>query len=88
MERPRFNLRLTPELEALVIEASRRNGRSKNAEILTALEWRYKPDAALQVAEAMRPLLESLDEKQRATFVELVSAMAGKPAAKGRRSSP
>lgn len=76
MERPRFNLRLTPELEALVIEASRKNRTSKNAEILTALEWRFQPDAALQLAEAMRPLIETLSEEQRASLVRLVTTMA------------
>jgi hypothetical protein len=82
-ERPRFNLRLTPELEALVIESARKGRRSKNAEILTALEWRYRPDAALRLAEAIRPLLDNLTEEQRATFVELVQAMA--EGVKGKR---
>lgn len=68
-----------------MIEASRRNGRSKNAEILTALEWRFQPDhVALQLAEAMRPLIETLDEKQRASLVQLVTAMAAGAAKKGR----
>lgn len=85
MERPRFNLRLTPELDALVIEASRKNRRSKNTEILTALEWRFQPDAALQLAEAMRPLIETLDEQQRSSLVQLVTTMAAGAAGKRRR---
>jgi hypothetical protein len=79
LERPRFNLRLTPELEALVNESARKNRRSKNAEILTALEWRFQPDTAMQLAEAIRPMLDRLSEEQRATFVELVKTMAAEP---------
>lgn len=83
-ERPRFNLRLTPELEALVIKSARKRRHSKNAEILNALEWRYRPDAALLLAEAMRPLLDTLTEEQRATLVELVLALA-RPQGKRKR---
>lgn len=84
-DRPRFNLRLTPELEALVVEQARKNRRSKNAEILKALEWRYRPDAAMRLAEAIRPLLDTLTEEQRATFVELVATMAKGAAGKKRK---
>jgi hypothetical protein len=84
-ERPRFQLRLTPELEALVIESAKKNRRSRNAEILTSLEWRYRPDAAMALAEAIRPLLDTLTAEQRATFVELVGAMAKGAAGKKRK---
>jgi hypothetical protein len=75
-DRPRFNLRLTPDLEALVIQSSRRHGRSKNAEIVSALEWRYGDNPALELAEALKPLLEKLTDEQRAQLVEIVKAMA------------
>lgn len=84
-DRPRFNLRLTPELEALVHQSSRKNGRSKNAEILAALEWRYHRDPALEIAEAMRPLLDSLSEEQRGQLVEIVTDLARGAAKKRRR---
>lgn len=84
-ERPRFQLRLTPELEALVIESAKKKRRSRNAEILDALEWRYRPDAAMHLAEAIRPLMDRLTETQRATFIELVQAMADGAAGKRRR---
>lgn len=84
---PRFNLRLTPELEALVVQSSKKNRRSKNAEILSAIEWRYQPDAALKLAEALRPLLATLSEEQIEMLLEVVNAMAAgikkKPARRG-----
>lgn len=83
-ENPRFNLRLTPELEALVNQASKKNRRSKNGEILTALEWRYRPKRALTIAEAIEPLLDKLSEEQMAQLVDIIRTMAA-PAAKRRR---
>lgn len=85
-DRPRFNLRLTDELEAAVNRSSKEHGRSKNAEILAALEQRYIPDPAADLAEAMRPLLARLTDEQRAALVEIVKAMAaGAPRKPGRK---
>jgi hypothetical protein len=84
-ERPRFQLRLTPELEALVIESAKKKRRSRNAEIVEALEWRFQPDAAMRLAEAIRPMLSTLTEEQQATFVELVQAMAVRTPGKRKR---
>jgi len=83
-ENPRFNLRLTPELEAHMIQSSKKHGRSKNAEILAALEWRYSGNAALVLAEALEPLLENLTDEQRENLVEIIRAMASGKAARKR----
>ena len=75
-ERSRFTLRLTPELEAAVNQSQRKHRRSKNAEILAALDWRYRPDRALDLAQALRPLLDALSEKQMAALLDIVETMA------------
>lgn len=84
-QRPRFNLRLTPELDTLVNRSSRTTGRSKNAVILDALDWRLNaehPDRDL--VDALRPLLENLTDDQRAALVAIVAAMAKGPAQRDR----
>lgn len=76
IDRPRFNLRLTPELERLLAQSTRRTGRSKNAEILRALEWHLRPDPARQLAEAMKPLLDTLSADQLEALTNIVQTMA------------
>lgn len=76
-DRSRFNLRLTEELDQLIHQASRRAGRSKNAIILDALEWRFQPDnAVVELAEALQPLVEVLSDEQRTALLDAVRTMA------------
>jgi hypothetical protein len=75
-DHPRFNLRLTPELDQLVIQSARTNRRSKNAEILAALDWRLKPTPALKIAEAIAPMLEKLSPAQLEQLVDIIRTMA------------
>ncbi|MDC9825649.1 Arc family DNA-binding protein [Devosia sp. ZB163] len=76
-EQPRFNLRLTPELKADLARARKASGRSMNGEILARLSLTFEPDPAAQLAEALRPLLALLDERDRAEVVgHFVSGLA------------
>lgn len=72
-EQPRFNLRLTPDLKADLAHARKASGRSMNGEILARLSLTFQPDAATQLAEALRPLLSSLDETDRDAMVKHIT---------------
>ncbi|TIV63989.1 MAG: Arc family DNA-binding protein [Mesorhizobium sp.] len=72
-EPPSFHLRLPNELKAKLQAAKGRN--SLNQEIVERLERSLDPDAAMQVAAVLRPLLASLDESARTEMARLLSEM-------------
>lgn len=43
-----------------------------NREILSRLERTFEPDAALKLADSIRPILDSLDEGDRQKVVAMV----------------
>ncbi len=71
-DQPSFHVRffagLKERLEAV------RGARSLNREINERLERSFETDAAGDLAQALRPLLDRIEEADRARFVELVSA--------------
>lgn len=72
--------RLKDELQAAVD----RGGKSLNDEIVKRLERSFGPDEALlQLAEILRPFLESLDEADQATLIAAARILA-----KNRRKKP
>lgn len=76
MPRPepyKFNLRLTPEIEAALVRARKISARSMNAEILARLRLSFDPDPAARLTEIFRPLVERLDDDERERFVTSVS---------------
>ncbi|TPL30208.1 Arc family DNA-binding protein [Mesorhizobium sp. B2-4-7] len=84
-ERPRFNLRLTPELKVELTKARRQSGRSMNAEILAQLKLVFEPDPTLQLAQNLRPLFDKLEEADRDTLLEHIAGAVA-ILAKGIRS--
>lgn len=75
MPRPepyKFNLRLTPEIEAALIRARKISARSMNAEILARIRLTFDPDPAARLTEIFRPLIERLDDDERARFIDSV----------------
>lgn len=69
-----FKIRISPDLMAIIDAA--RGTRSKNNQINDWLWSKAKGDHADQLADALRPVLASLSEADRALFVErAVSAM-------------
>lgn len=72
-EQPRFNLRLTPELQAELERAKSESGHSMNREILSRLERTFEPDAALQLADSIRPILDKMSEEDRQKVVMMVA---------------
>ncbi|RUU10043.1 hypothetical protein EOD08_34030 [Mesorhizobium sp. M6A.T.Ca.TU.002.02.2.1] len=83
---PSFHLRLSPELKAKLLAARGRN--SLNREIIERLERTFEPDPALRLAEALRPLLASLDYLDQEKFVASTTnaiQILAKGSAKSRR---
>jgi len=66
---PSFHIRFVTGLKEKLDVA--RGRRSMNKEINERLSRSFEPDAATKLAEAFRPILNNLDEKERARFVEL-----------------
>ncbi|MCA0032713.1 Arc family DNA-binding protein [Mesorhizobium sp. B263B2A] len=71
-DQPRFNLRLTPEIEAALVRARKVSARSMNAEILARLRLTFDQDPAARLTEIFRPLVERLDDDERARFIDSV----------------
>ncbi|RUM97887.1 Arc family DNA-binding protein [Pseudaminobacter arsenicus] len=71
-EPPRFNLRLTPDLQKRIKHAAIESERSVNAEILARLETTFSPDPTAQLAAVLRPFA-SLGDHDRAKIVELLA---------------
>lgn len=72
-EDPRHNLRLPPALKVRLAHSAVDAGRSMNAEILARLERSFKPDAAAQIVEVLRPLAV-LSDGDRTKVLELLAA--------------
>lgn len=87
-EQPRFNLKLTPELKAELARARRSSGRSMNGEILARLSLTFRPDLAMRLADAARPLLAEMSEADSNQAVEMIAGilqLAAKNKARKRR---
>lgn len=81
---PSFHLRMPERLKDDLQAAVDRGGKSLNDEIVKRLQRSFGPDdAILQLAEVLRPLLESLDEDDRATLIAAARILA-----KNRRKKP
>lgn len=72
-EERRFNLRLTPEIEAELLRARKTSARSMNGEILARLALTFRADPASRLTDVFRPLLERLDDSERERFVGSVA---------------
>lgn len=72
---PSFHLRLPPDLKARLQDAAAKSGSSLNSEIVQRLELSTEPDAATHLADLMRPVLASLDIKDRDQAMQLVTDM-------------
>lgn len=73
----RFQLRLPEALFADIVEGMRRKGgKSLNREIVERLSETNQDDAASRIAEALRPLLGTLDEAERERVAGLIGEVA------------
>lgn len=72
-EQPRFNLRLTPDIQAELERAKKASGRSMNREILDRLARSFAPDPALQLADSIRPILDKMEEDDQRKVVAMVA---------------
>lgn len=70
-EPPSFHLRLPQSLKDNLQAA--RGSNSLNAEIVQRLQLSFAPDAALQIADILRPVLASLDEPDQARLVAMAA---------------
>lgn len=81
-----FHLRLPISIHELLL--ANKGSNSLNTEIIERLERTLKPDAADQIANAIRPFLETLSDTDRARMADLASEAASIMAkAKPRRRS-
>lgn len=67
-----FHLRIPPGLKDQLDLAGEGNGNSLNREIIERLARTFDPDPALQLADALRPFLQSMDEKDANEAVALI----------------
>lgn len=72
-EQQRFNLRLTPEIEAALVRARQISARSMNAEILARLKLTFDPDPAARLTDIFRPFVDRLDDAEREKFIDSVA---------------
>lgn len=70
---------MTPELKERLVNSRKISGNTMNGEIHSRLEATYD-DSALRIAAVIWPILQKLNEDERAVFADLITAMA-----KGRK---
>lgn len=66
---------MTPRLKAQLLEARETSGNSMTGEIHARLEASFD-DPVQRIAAAIWPMLQKLDADDRATFADLIAAMA------------
>lgn len=66
---------MTPELKERLVNSRKISGNTMNGEINSRLEATYD-DSALRIAAAIWPILQKLNEEERAVFADLITAMA------------
>lgn len=68
-----FHLRLPSDLKGKLESSTETSGRSLNREILDRLDRSFDPDPAMQLAEAIRPIIDKMSEQDQNRIVALFS---------------
>jgi len=68
---PSFHLRLPADLKSQLEVSAQSRGKSLTREMIDRLERTFEPDAAMQLADSLRPFLDKLDDEQRRDAVEM-----------------
>lgn len=81
-----FHVRLPESLKDQLQQARESNGNSLNQEIVERLQRTFQPDTATTLADKARPLLDALDDNDRAAAVGyIVGLLSLSSKAKKRR---
>ena len=68
---PSFHLRLPADLKSQLEVSAQSRGKSLTREMIDRLERTFEPDAAMQLADSLRPFLDKLNDEQRRDAVEM-----------------
>lgn len=73
-KRLRHNFNMTPELKDRLVESRKKSGNTMNGEIHARLDATFD-DSVQRIAAVMWPLIQKLDEDERAKFADMIAAM-------------